>query len=233
MLRGIVLFLLLANGVYFAWSQGLLAAYGLAPEPVSEPQRLAQQLRPEMVVLVPPPQTETVPPSGATAVPVAAAPAQVASAPDGPTECLTAGVFDVERGTVLAKALADTLPAGSWTLEPGVEPGRWMVYMGRYANTELLERKKAELRGMRIDFDAPPANLEPGLSLGRFSSEARANRLLADVTQRGVRTAHVVAERLETQGMRLVLPRVDAALKAQLEALKPALGGKALRACPA
>lgn len=53
------------------------------------------------------------------------------------------------------------------------------------------------------------------------------------MTQRGVRTAHVVAERLETQGMRLVLPRVDAALKAQLEALKPALGGKALRACPA
>lgn len=227
MLRGIVLFLLLANAVYFAWSQGLLAAYGLAPEPVSEPQRLAQQLRPEMVVLVPPPSATAVP------VPVAAAPAQVASAPDGPTECLTAGVFDVERGTVLAKALADTLPAGSWTLEPGVEPGRWMVYMGRYANTELLERKKAELRGMRIDFDAPPANLEPGLSLGRFSSEARANRLLADVTQRGVRTAQVVAERLETQGMRLVLPRVDAAMKAQLETLKPALGGKALRACPA
>nr|WP_315189370.1 SPOR domain-containing protein [uncultured Albidiferax sp.] len=227
MLRGIVLFLLLANGVYFAWSQGLLAAYGLAPDPVSEPQRLAQQLRPEMVVLVPPPGGKT------AAMAVAAAPAEVASAPDGPTECLTAGVFDVERGTLLAKTLADTLPAGSWTLEPGVEPGRWMVYMGRYANTELLDRKKAELRGMRIDFDAPPANLEPGLSLGRFSSEARANRLLADLTQRGVRTAQVVAERLETQGMRLVLPRVDAAMKAQLEALKPALGGKALRACPA
>jgi hypothetical protein len=225
MLRGIVLFLLLANAVYFAWSQGLLAAYGLAPEPVSEPQRLAQQIRPEMVVLLPPPS--------APAVPVAAAPAEVASAPDGPTECLTAGVFDVERGTLLAKTLADTLPAGSWTLEPDVEPGRWMVYMGRYANTELLDRKKAELRGMRIPFDAAPANLEPGLSLGRFSSEAGANRLLADVTQRGVRTAHVVAERLETQGMRLKLPAVDAAMKAQLEALKPALGGKALRACPA
>ena len=228
MLRGIVLFLLLANGVYFAWSQGLLAAYGLAPAPVSEPQRLAQQIHPELVVLVPPYSAEAAP-SAATA-----APAQtVASTPAEPTECLTAGLFDVARGTVLAKALADALPAGSWSLEPGVEPGRWMVYMGRYASTELLERKKTELRGMRIKFEAAPANLEPGLSLGRFDSEAGANKLLGEVTQHGVRTAHVVAERLETHGMRLKLPAVDAALKTRLEALKPELGGKALKTCPA
>ena len=222
MLRGIVLFLLLANGVYFAWLQGLLAAYGLAPTPVAEPQRLVQQIHPELVVLVPPHSAEA-----------ASAPTQVASAPAEPTECLTAGLFDVARGTLLAKALADALPAGSWSLEPGVEPGRWMVYMGRYASTELLERKKSELRGMRIKFDAAPANLEPGLSLGRFDSEAGANKLLGEVTQRGVRTAHVVAERLETHGMWLKLPAVDAALKTRLEALKPELGGKALKTCPA
>jgi hypothetical protein len=222
MLRGIVLFLLLANAVFFAWSQGLLAAYGFAPDPVSEPQRLAQQMHPEMVVLLPPPGTQA-----------ASAPAAVASAPAEPTECLTAGLFDTARGTLLAKALADALPAGSWTLEPAVEPGRWMVYMGRYASTELLERKKAELRGMRVKFDAAPASLEPGLSLGRFDSEAGANKLLGEVTRRGVRTAHVVAERLEVQGMRLLLPTVDAALKDQLEALTPALAGKALKACPA
>ncbi|WP_367848213.1 SPOR domain-containing protein [Rhodoferax sp. WC2427] len=225
MLRGIVLFFLLANGVYFAWSQGLLAAYGLAPAPVSEPQRLAQQIHPELVVLVPPHTAE--------AASAAAAPAVVASAPAEPTECLTAGLFDVARGTLLAKALADTLPAGSWSLEPGVEPGRWMVYMGRYANAELLERKKAELRGMRIRFEPAPANLEPGLSLGSFDSEAGANKLLGEVTQHGVRTAHVVAERLETHGMRLKLPAVNAALKTRLEALKPELGGKALKTCPA
>lgn len=221
MWRGIVLFLLLANGVFYAWSHGLLAAYGLAPEPVSEPQRLEQQIHPEMVLLVPPPSA------------AAASAAAVAATPPEPTECLTAGLFDVARGTLLAKALAETLPAGSWTLEPGVEPGRWMVYMGRYASTELLERKKAELRGMRVKYEAAPANLEPGLSLGRFDSEAGANQLLTEVTQRGVRTAHVVAERLETQGMRLRLPSVGAALKTQLEALKPALGDKALKTCPA
>ena len=221
MLRGIVLFLLLANGVFYAWSHGLLAAYGLAPTPVSEPQRLEQQIRPEMVVVVPPHSA------------AASSAAVVASAPAEPTECLFAGLFDVARGSLLAKALAEALPAGSWSLEPGVEPGRWMVYMGRYANAELLERKKAELRNMRVKYEVAPANLEPGLSLGSFDSEARANKLLAEVTQHGVRTAHVVAERLETHGMRLKLPAVDAALKIRLEALQPALDGKALKTCPA
>ncbi|MBC7683392.1 MAG: SPOR domain-containing protein [Ferruginibacter sp.] len=221
MLRGIVLFLLLANGVFYAWSHGLLAAYGLAPAPVSEPQRLAQQIHPEMVVVLPPRRA------------AAASAAVVVSAPAEPSECLTAGLFDVARGTQLAKALADSLPAGSWSLEPGVEPGRWMVYMGRYASADLLERKKAELRGMRVKYEAAPANLEPGLSLGSFDNEAAANKLLGEVTQHGVRTAHVVAERLETHGMRLRLPTVSAALKTRLEALKPALGDKPFKPCPA
>jgi hypothetical protein len=175
-----------------------------------------------MVVVLPPGSAEA-----------ASAPATIASAPTEPTECLTAGLFDEARSSQLAKALSDNLPPGAWTLEPGVDPGRWIVYMGRYASTELLERKKAELRGMRVKFDAAPASLEPGLSLGRFDSEAGANKLLGEVTQRGVRTAHVVAERLETRGMRLVLPTVDTVLKAQLETLKPALGGKPLKTCPA
>ncbi len=45
MLRLLVLLLLLANAGYWAWSQGLLAAYGLAPAVQTEPQRLATQAR--------------------------------------------------------------------------------------------------------------------------------------------------------------------------------------------
>jgi BirA family biotin operon repressor/biotin-[acetyl-CoA-carboxylase] ligase len=52
MLRLIVLLLLLANGLYFAWSHGLLQAYGLAPVQQAEPQRLSQQLHPERVRLL-------------------------------------------------------------------------------------------------------------------------------------------------------------------------------------
>jgi len=47
MLRLALLTLLLANAGYFAWSQGLLTAWGLAPAQQSEPQRVEQQIRPE------------------------------------------------------------------------------------------------------------------------------------------------------------------------------------------
>jgi hypothetical protein len=47
MLRLLVLILILANGAYFAWSEGLLRAYGFAPAQQREPQRLAQQIKPE------------------------------------------------------------------------------------------------------------------------------------------------------------------------------------------
>jgi hypothetical protein len=46
-----------------------------------------------------------------------------------------------------------------------------------------------------------------------------------------VRTARVVLELPEVTGQMLRLPSVDAALKAQLEALKPQLADKTLQAC--
>ena len=49
MLRFFVLVLLLANAAYYAWSQGLLLEWGLAPVSQSEPQRLAEQIRPEEI----------------------------------------------------------------------------------------------------------------------------------------------------------------------------------------
>lgn len=47
MLRLLVLLLVLANAGYFAWSQGLLGAWGFAPAATGEPQRLRQQIKPE------------------------------------------------------------------------------------------------------------------------------------------------------------------------------------------
>lgn len=51
MLRTLVLLLLVCNLAYFAWSQGWLRFYGLAPAQQSEPQRLQQQIRPEALQL--------------------------------------------------------------------------------------------------------------------------------------------------------------------------------------
>jgi hypothetical protein len=53
MLRLLILLLLLANVTYFAWTQGALAKLGLAPAHQSEPERLQQQVKPELLSVTP------------------------------------------------------------------------------------------------------------------------------------------------------------------------------------
>jgi hypothetical protein len=72
------------------------------------------------------------------------------------------------------------------------------------------------------------ASLEPGLSLGRFSTEEAAQRGLGNLAAKGVRTAKVVQERPDTPGYQLRLPSVDDALRPQLDVLRPAMAGSAL-----
>jgi len=221
MLRLLVLALLLANAGYFAWTHGLLADYGLAPAAQAEPQRMAQQIRPEAMKLL----TVT------EARQLESEPAPT-PAPQAAPECLQAGLFNPEQSTALRAGLESSLPIGSWTLESSVEPARWIVYMGKYNSEDALAKKRSELRGMGVSFEAlvNPA-LGPGLSLGHYGSQAEAERELAKVATRGVRTAKVVQERPETRGQLLKLPAADAALKAKLDALKPQLAGKPLQAC--
>ncbi|MDE2298159.1 MAG: hypothetical protein KGK18_08320, partial [Burkholderiales bacterium] len=54
MLRALVLTLLLANVAFYAWTQGWLdAVVGVRATGDREPDRLAQQVRPEIVRIVP------------------------------------------------------------------------------------------------------------------------------------------------------------------------------------
>jgi hypothetical protein len=213
MLRLLVLLLLLANAAYFAWSQNMLAPIGLAPTAQSEPQRVAQQVKPEAIRVLPGDEAKRI---------------EVAAAR---TDCLQAGLFTDSEADSLKQAL-DTWPAGSWTIEPAVDPPRWIVYMGKYPEPAALEKKKSELRGMNVAFEPlTSAALEPGLSLGGYPTEAAAKQQLEALTQKGVRTAKVVQEKPETKGQSLKLPAVDDTLRAKLDDLKPALNGKPLKAC--
>ena len=239
MLRFLVLVLLLANAGYYAWSQGLLQAWGLAPAQQAEPQRLQQQIQPEALRIVgakaPPPVAATASGADGAESPAAAEPASTASVPVAAApsagECLQAGVFDEEQADALRRAAA-ALPQGSWSLQRTTIAGRWMVYMGRFADGDALAKKRAELREIGVPFDRPNnASLEPGLSLGRFSTEDAAQRGLSNLAAKGVRTARVVQERPDAPGFILRLPAVDEALRAQVEALRPALAGKTLRPC--
>jgi hypothetical protein len=227
MLRLGVLLLVLANAGYWAWSQGLLAAYGLAPAVQTEPQRLATQIRPEAIRLLTPEETRK----------IESGPSRVASAPEASEapapECLQAGLFNEEQTATLRSALDASLPPGSWQLESSVEPARWIVYMGKYSNEEALAKKRGELRQLGVAF-RPVTNpaLAPGLALASFPAQADAEKELARIATKGVRTARVTQERAEVRGQILKLAAVDAALRAQLDAVKPQLGGKALQPCP-
>ncbi|WP_394756537.1 SPOR domain-containing protein [Rhodoferax sp.] len=219
MLRFFVLALLLMNGAYFAWSRGLFQSYGFAPAQQTEPQRLAQQIKPEALQVRPVPEQRL---------------AKSSAAPPKPGSCWQAGLFDEAQATLLREALvAAALPAASWSLERVATPGRWMVYMGKFANAEALAKKGAELVALKLKFEvlSDPA-LRPGLSLGGFETQAAAQAALAAVVERGVRTARVLPERAAGQGVLLRLPAVDETLRPRLEALKPVLADKALTPCP-
>lgn len=233
MLRAAVLILLLANAGYFAWSQGLLRTWGLAPAAQTEPERLAQQLHPEALRIQGTKPKGAAPAGDEKGRDAVAAPAGPASEPGGTApvgECLQAGIFD-ERQTEGLRASVAAFPEGSWAFEDALIPGRWMVYMGRFADAEALDKKRAELRNRNVAFDRAGGTLEPGLSLGRFSTEEAAQRELGNLARQGVRTARVVQERAEAKGYILRLPAVTDALRPRVDALKPALGGKSLRSC--
>ena len=222
MLRLLVLVLLLANSGYLAWSRGLLAEAGFAPAVQSEPQRLLQQIHPEAMKVL----------TTAEAKQLEAAAATPDPATSSPVECLQAGLFNETQTAALRIRLQNALPAGSWVLESSVEPARWMIYMGKYANADALEKKHGELRQLGVNFE--PVNnlaLKPGLSLGTFATQAESEAELARIAKRGVRTAQVIQERPEVRGQKLRLASVNAALKAQLDPIRDQLEGKTLETC--
>jgi hypothetical protein len=104
--------------------------------------------------------------------------------------------------------------------------------MGKYPNDENVARKKSELRQIGVAFETlANAELEPGLSLGGFPTQAEANAQLERLAARGVRTARVMQERAPVSGWKLTLPALDDTLRARVDDVRPALGGKTLRPC--
>jgi len=229
MLRLVVLLLVLANTAYFAWSQGLLAPIGLAPGVQNEPQRLGTQIQPEAIRLLTNNLTTQLNNGGTAAGPLIG---DVTALVAIVTECLQAGLFNEQQTATLRASLESTLPPGSWQLESSVEPARWIVYMGKYNTEEALAKKRAELRQRGLSFRAVNSEaLGPGLALASFTNQADAEKELARVATRGVRTARVAQERAEARGQILKLPAADAGLRKQLDSLTPQLEGKALKPC--
>ena len=170
--------------------------------------------------------------AAAQAAPATVAAPAPAAPPAPPALCLQAGPFDEDQAKTLRSALrTQELPWDSYELRTQEIAGRWMVYLGKFPSQEVLVQRRNELRGRGVDTDRAGGALEPGLSLGRFSTEEAATRELTRILRAGVRGARVVQERAASTVYSLQLPAVTSALQPKIKALEPALAGKPLRPC--
>lgn len=256
MLRFALLVLIVANAGYFAWTQGWMATLGWAPEEQSESFRLKQQVRPEVLSIVPiapvaEPLANPVPAPMVAALPAplptpsAAAPerssepptsppveATIAAQPPAPTVCLQSDSLEAAQLQRLQQSLYQSaLPDGSWQVIDTPISGRWMVYVGKFANEMALEKRRAELRNRKIAYDRAGGNLELGLSLGRFSSEEAAQRELGRLSNQGVRGARVVQERAPQTVHTVRLPSITTEQRQRLQSLGLTKGPAGLQSC--
>jgi BirA family biotin operon repressor/biotin-[acetyl-CoA-carboxylase] ligase len=239
MLRWLVLALLLANALFWAWSQGWLSPlFGPAPGAQREPWRLQQQLRPESVRVLPP---GAAPPAAASSgasgagMPASAATAGAASAPGTTLACFESPPLTPATLDAAEQALATVLPARGWIRASREASPQHVVVLGPLAR-EALQKKRDELTRLKLGFEELrlPGDAGAGLALGRYESPSAAQAALEGFGQRGVRTARVVALREAGSETRL---RIENATPAQAEALRalktPALGAQGLVPCAA
>ncbi|HSI58666.1 MAG TPA: hypothetical protein VLA16_14000 [Ideonella sp.] len=212
MLRLLVALLLLANLVFWALSRDDVArALGLDSPSDREPARLARQIRPEAVKLL----------TAAGASGPAASAAVVLS-------CLESGPLSDAEAAVATRELQQAgVPAGAWIDMRRELPGRWLVYMGRFADREQVRRKSLELQRLSLPFeevlDMP--ELSPGLLLGSFDNDAEAQARLAQLRARGVRTARVLPPSAPGAEHRLRVDRLAPEQRARLQALAASAAG--------
>lgn len=231
MLRFALLMLLIANAGYLAWTQGWMATLGWAPKEQSEPYRLQQQVRPD-VLSIAQPEPVSVPAPVATAPVLPAEPLEEILPQE--TLCLQSDSMDEAQSQAVQKALhSSDVPSSSWEVRTTSVTGRWMVYLGKFPNEMAMEKRRAELRGRKIGYDRAGGNWEPGLSLGRFSTEESATRELSSMLNQGVRGARVVQERAPQTLYVLRFDQATAAQRTLLRSMQPALSGINLRPCAA
>lgn len=224
MLRWLAGLLLLANLAFWALTQEpVAAAMGLSGDDGRDPGRLARQVHPEKVKVL------------RTGL-AASAPSAMAAEP--PLACLETGPLNEAQAQAATAALQRAgVPAGAWVDMRRELPGRWVVYMGRFADREQLRRKALELQRMNLAFEEldVPSELAPSLVLAEFGTQAEAEAHLAQLRARGVRTAKVGEAALAGAEHRLRVDRLPEARRDRLQALSAAAAGSAAgpgwRAC--
>ena len=209
MLRALVLLFLLVNAALYYW----LHSDPQALQSDREPQRLGHQVAPDAIQVLP-----DLPASGARGA-SSASPAALAASTSGAEVALAAATasattvsfahrtsaadldcsetppLDDARFAALKQALAKAgVPADAIAERRQPQGGSWMVYLGRFADSQAWQQKADELGKLDVKFERvnTPTTLAPGLALGHFTSSADAAKKLDELTKHGVHGARVV-----------------------------------------
>jgi hypothetical protein len=217
MLRFVLLLLMLANGLFWAWREGGLSAIGMVPSNQREPQRLQQQVAADLVRVLPAgsvaPSTKLLPTAPALDTPASAASGAQSTLS---ASCMQTPLLTTAAADAAETALANALPAKPWQRVSAAPSLPFMVAMTGLAGA-ALQTKQRELAGLQINTEplSSPAGAAGGLVLGRYSDQAQANAALAGWTKRGVRTARVVSV-ADTGSVRLRIDPVSDDVAASL-----------------
>ena len=248
-MRALLLALLLANLVFFAWSQGWMAGAGLGPVTQREPQRLALQIHPEQVQITPLASASATPasaPQPASSAP-ASAPADPGSTPSAPapqdaandsapTVCRQIGPFGAMESAALAQAQAALARAGLKAKAHNTPvPDQWMVLLGPFPSQDAMRTVLDQIAQQgKVKVFAPVTDrprYEPGISLGVFSNEDAAQEQLQIVRKQGVQGAKVVQRNAGLNRVTLRLPALTPQQVKALGGVSGQLGGQIVKTC--
>lgn len=164
-------------------------------------------------------------------VPPAATAQAGAKASQSAAVCLEWGSFGGSDVARAREALA-ALQLGARVSERNVEGGRFWVYIPPIQSPQLAQKKLSELAGLGVrDYQLvqDAGKWKSAISLGVFSSEEVANKRLAELRSKGVKSAIAAAREAETR-VSFVLRNADDAAMAQLVALKQDYPGSEVQA---
>ena len=204
-MRTVVIFLLLANLTFFAYTRLDASSEG-------EAVRLVEQVQPEKIKLLTPQQV------------AALGPAKVAALAD---VCLEFGPL-TESDRTRALADLDSLALGKLLTQKRVDTTTsFWVYLPPATSRAEADRRLAELRARGLDdvavIDASPQR--NAISLGLFQTEEAANNRLAEAQKLGVANARVGPRQQVIANTMLVIRDPQAQVVAKLRDLMSAYPG--------
>lgn len=251
--------LLVGNVVLFGMSRGY---FGANASERREPQRLAEQLRPELLSVLPANSdklasqlraqpviaqaaaadtgTAAAAPAPA-ATPATAAPAQPA-VPQVATvtpSCTEVGNFTAADARRFSDQLASLKLGDKVVQKLTQDVTSHMVYIPPQDGREGADRRIAELRRLGIgDFYVIPDSfpnpaLRSGVSLGIFRTEEAAKAYVGQLISRGVRSARIIARRSGAGKQVFQLRDLSPEARTALENIKSAFPDQEIRACSA